>query len=115
MAAELNRRGIRSARGGDLKVKLHAMSLPDKSAVPQMKPGSAIINTASVNSERPESNVAGVCHHQRRDLESHLRAGTNARRESDSWPCDCARADLDTADPVEMPAHTFKISASRRR
>ena len=35
------------------KVNIHAMFYLAKAAVPHMKPGSAIVNTASVNSDMP--------------------------------------------------------------
>src|ERR1700709_2135938 len=39
--------------GGDLPDNIHAMFYLTKPAVPHMKPGSAIINTASINSDMP--------------------------------------------------------------
>lgn len=35
------------------RVNIHAMFYLTKAAVPHMKPGSAIINTASINSDQP--------------------------------------------------------------
>ncbi|MFT0858733.1 SDR family oxidoreductase [Ancylobacter sp. G4_0304] len=39
------------------KVNIHAMVYLTKAAVPHMKPGSAIINTASINSDKPNPSL----------------------------------------------------------
>ena len=49
------------------KVNIHAMFYLTKAAVPHMRPGSCIINTASINSDMPQSDVAGLRDDQGRD------------------------------------------------
>jgi NAD(P)-dependent dehydrogenase (short-subunit alcohol dehydrogenase family) len=51
------------------KVNIHAMFYLTKAAVPHMRPGSAIITTASINSDIPNPTLAGICDDERRDTE----------------------------------------------
>ena len=48
-----HRRYQRRGVGDDVQANIHAMFYLVKAAVPHMKPGSAIVNTASVNSDMP--------------------------------------------------------------
>jgi NAD(P)-dependent dehydrogenase (short-subunit alcohol dehydrogenase family) len=43
------------------KVNIHAMFHLTKAAVPDMKPGGAIINTASINSDMPNPTISVLC------------------------------------------------------
>lgn len=43
--------------GSDLRVNIHAMFYLTKAAVPHMKPGASIINTASINSDDPNPTL----------------------------------------------------------
>jgi NAD(P)-dependent dehydrogenase (short-subunit alcohol dehydrogenase family) len=43
--------------GLTFRVNIHAMFYPTKAAVPHMQPGSAIINTASINSDSPNPTL----------------------------------------------------------
>jgi NAD(P)-dependent dehydrogenase (short-subunit alcohol dehydrogenase family) len=42
-------------------VNIHGMFYLTKAAVPHMKEGSAIINTASINADTPNPDFAGIC------------------------------------------------------
>ena len=75
-----------------------------KAAVPHMKPGGAIINTASINAEDPVADTAGLRHDQGRDRELHRRAGAAAGREGHPRELRRPRAGLDAADPVDDAA-----------
>ena len=83
------------------RVNIHAMFYLTKAAVPHMKPGSAIINTASINSDSPQSDAARLRDHQGRDPEFHRRPGAAARREGHPRQCRRAGADLDAAHPLD--------------
>ena len=60
------------------EVNIHAMFYLTKAAVPHMKPGSAIINTASINSDMPNPILLAYPTTKRRHPELHRRTGANA-------------------------------------
>ena len=53
------------------KTNVYAMFWLCKAAVPRLKPGSVIINTASIQSYRPEPESPCVCVHEGRNRELH--------------------------------------------
>ena len=98
------------------RVNIHAMFYLTKAAVPHMKPGSAIINTASINSDHAQPDAARLRDHQGRDPELHGGAGAAARREGHPRQCRRARPDLDAAHPLDHAGGCGRrISASRCR
>lgn len=48
------------------RVNIHAMFYLVKAAIPRMRPGASIINTASINSDDPSPAFFGLRHHQGR-------------------------------------------------
>jgi hypothetical protein len=86
------------------KVNIHAMFYLTKAAVPHMRPGSAIINTASINSDAPKSDVAGLCDDQGCNSKFYSRIGAVARGKGNSRKRRSSRTDLDSA-------HTFYHAA----
>jgi len=97
------------------RVNIHAKFYLTKAAVAHMKPGSAIINTASVNSDQPNptllayATTKGAIQISRPDWH-------RCRRRRDSCQCRGARADLDAADPLDPSgAVCVDRSASRCR
>jgi hypothetical protein len=83
------------------KVNIHAMFYLTKAAVPHMRPGSAIINTALNQLRYSQPDVAGICDNERCDSELHSRIGATAGGER--HPCQhCgAGTGLDPADPFD--------------
>jgi short chain dehydrogenase len=83
------------------KVNIHAMFFLTKAAVPHMKPGSAIINTASIKFRCSQSDIARLCHDQGRDPELHRRARAAAGRKGNPRQRRGAGPDLDAADSID--------------
>ena len=98
---------------GPSSVNIHAMFYLTKAAVPHMKPGSAIINTASINADTPNPTLLRLRDHQGSDPEFHRRSGAAARREGNPRQRRRARADLDAAHSVDAcPRRRWRNSAS---
>jgi NAD(P)-dependent dehydrogenase (short-subunit alcohol dehydrogenase family) len=60
------------------EVNIHAMFYLTKAAVPHMKAGSAIINTASINADSPNPTLLAYATTKGRDPEFHRGLGPNA-------------------------------------
>jgi hypothetical protein len=69
-----------------------------KAAVPHMKPGACIINTASINAD---TRTRRCCDNQGRNPKLHRWLGTASRREGHPRQCGRPGTDLDAADPVD--------------
>ena len=82
------------------KVNIHAMFYLTKAAMPHMQPGSAIINTASINSDMP--NPILLAYATTKGAIQNFTAGLAQLLAEKGHPRQCgrARADLDTAHPL---------------
>ena len=81
------------------EVNIHAMFYLTKAAVPHVKPGNAIINTASINSDMPNPILPAYA--TTKGAVQNLAALRKCRQERYSCECRGAGADLDTIDPVD--------------
>ena len=82
------------------RVNIHAMFYLTKAAVPHMKPGSAIINTASINSDMPNPTL--LAYATTKGAIQNFTAGlAQLLAERHSRQCGGAGADLDAADSVD--------------
>ena len=73
-----------------------------------MPPGSAIVNTASINSKSPSPNPAGLRHHQGGDRQLHGGPGTNGGQAGHPGKLCRSRPDLDAAYPLDDAAKQVK-------
>jgi NAD(P)-dependent dehydrogenase (short-subunit alcohol dehydrogenase family) len=82
------------------RTNIHAMFYLTKAAVPHMKPGSAIVNTASVNSDMPNPSL--LAYATTKGAIQNFTAGLAQLLAKKGHPCQCggARPDLDAIDPV---------------
>jgi hypothetical protein len=87
-----------------LAVNISAMFYLTKETLPHMQPGSAIINTASINADAPNPHPFSLCHEQRCDPEFHRWACPASCREGPSGKFGRAWAGMDAADPVDDAA-----------
>jgi hypothetical protein len=69
-------------------------------AVPHMKPGSCIINTASINSDMPNPTLLAYAK-TKGDPQFHRRVGAAVGRKRNSRQRGCARTNLDPADSID--------------
>ena len=82
------------------RTNIYSMFYLSKAAVKHMKPGSAIVNTTSINAKIAEPDPAGLCHDEGRDRQFHGRSRAAARQAGHPRQLRRAGADLDAADPV---------------
>jgi NAD(P)-dependent dehydrogenase (short-subunit alcohol dehydrogenase family) len=82
------------------RTNIHSMFYLTEAAVPHMKKGGAIINTASINSDTPNPTLRL---RERRHSEFHGRTGAAARRERHPGQCGGAGPNMDPTDPSTMP------------
>ena len=98
------------------EVNIHAMFYLTKAAVPHMKPGSAIVNTASVNSDMP--NPILLAYATTKGAIQNFTGGLGADAGAERHPRKCGRArpDLDAADSLDHAGRSGRrTSASRCR
>ena len=74
-----------------------------QAAMPHLKKGAAIINTTSVTAYRGSPGSARLQRHQRRHRRLHALAGAEARERGHPRQRRGAGADLDAADPIDLP------------
>ena len=79
-------------------VNIHAMFYLAKAAVPHMKPGSAIINTASVNADMPNPTLLAYATTKGAIQKLHRRSRANVGGQGSARECGRPRADLDPPD-----------------
>lgn len=84
------------------KVNLHAMFYLTKAAVPHMKPGSVIINTASINSDAPNPTLLAYAT-QRARSKTSPRVSSAPGGERNSRKCGGSGSDLDAAHSIHPP------------
>ena len=97
-------------------VNISAMFYITKAALPHMGRGASIINTASVNADKPNPQAAGLCHHQGRHPELHRRFGAVAGRVRHPRQQRRARPDLDPPSfPPQCRRTRSASSAATRR
>ena len=97
------------------KVNIHAMFYLTKAAVPHMKPGSAIVNTASINSDMPNPDLARLCDDKGSHPELHRRAGADAGAERNPGERGRAWTDLDAAhsfNHARRRGHKFRQAST---
>ena len=72
-----------------------------KEAIPRMAAGSAIVNTASINSKSPSPNLLAYADDQGRHRQLHGRPGADGREARYPRELRSARPDLDAANPLD--------------
>ena len=84
-----------------MRTNVYSMFYLCKAAIPRMKPGSAIINTSSINATSPSPTL--LAYATTKGAIANFTAGLRraGRREGHSGERRGAKPDLDTADPVD--------------
>ena len=84
-----------------MRTNLYAMFYLCKAAVPVMQPGSAIINTSSIQSKSPTPGAPRLRNDQGGDFQLYCRPRRDAGGEGHPGERRRARADLDAAHPLD--------------
>jgi hypothetical protein len=82
-------------------VNIHAVFYLTKAAVPHMRPGSCIINTASMNADKPNPTLLALCDDQGCYPELHRRPCAIAGGKGHQGNRGRAGPDLDAVDPLD--------------
>jgi len=83
------------------RTNIYSMFYLSRAAARHMKPGSAIVNTSSINAKIAEPDPPGLRDDKGRDRQFHRGAGTAAREAGDTRQLRRSLADLDAADPLD--------------
>jgi hypothetical protein len=102
-AYQMTREGIESISAEELehtfKTNILAMFYLCQAAWPHFQPGSAVINTASIQAYQPSPQLLGLRDHQGRHRRVHQGAGRGGPREGDQGQLRGPWPGLDAADP----------------
>ena len=96
------------------RVNIHEMFYLTKAAVPHMKEGNAIINTASINADKPNPTLLAYATDKGRHSELHGGPRPTACREGYPRQCGRPRSDLDAAYSLDdVRRHSRRVRQER--